>query len=638
VRRVAIRTSQDPGRDHVPARDSALAEVARAPERRRIFFSGAGGALRHRVEELRSDFLVQTTPASGQLTDTLLGDAPMAAFAGAFLGCVTTEWFNASGISPDIGSALVTVVICGALLITRTTGLFAAAFFPALYGGAFAGMTPIVWLSSSATGALSVALSIVCGLVFFVVARLDSRSVAPFGSGCGGRLGAIAIVASFLFVELVRPLGADASRFHAAAAGTLDIEPGAAIRALLASLVGIFGTLIVLRQRHMAEASVPARIFIASAAALVGLIVLHRGDPDDLSAIDAFYAGCFVGMSVPDRLKGWFQPAAAALVLIILLPPVRAFLNGFGGGLGLAAFIAVMLIVTSIRATAWMARDMLTGNKRFATAAASAIIAAFLMVGSISVEPLTEEVPVSVAPTASEQTAETPDATPVQLVVGKPAPAAADSPIPISISLVNPAVDDVVLLSGLPAGSTVTKGRPSATGGWHLLAGELADAVIRPAPGFAGGADITVELRRADQRIVDRQELHLEWAGAAPQARADVAPPVAAALPADQNPAPVTEDEEALFREFLQSRGHAAPDIQGAALPVRTMASVPHVRSPAAASTGPHTLAVPPAGGAVRPRHPLGWRADLVDGQKKPPVRTTPPPAPRRDRPAAVSP
>jgi hypothetical protein len=637
VRRVAIRTAQERGRDLVPARDSALAEVTRAPGRRPILFSGARGALRHRIEELRSDFLIQTTPASGQLTDTLLGDAPMAAFAGAFLGCLTTEWFSASAIGPDVASALVTALVCGALLVTRTTGLFAAAFFPALYGGTFAGMTPIVWLSNSATGALSAALSIVCGLVFYVVARLDSRSAAPMGSGCGGRLGAIAIVASFLFVELVRPLGADTSRFHAVAAGAFELEPWSAIRAFVACLVGIVGTSVVLRQRHRADGSLPVRIFLASAAALLGLIVLHAGNPDDAPAIDAFYAGCFAGMSTPDRLKGWFQPAAAALVLIVLLLPVRAYLNGFGGGLGLAAFIAVVLLVGSRRATAWTARGMLTGNKRFGTAAASAIIAVFLMIGWISVRPLTEEVPIAVAPTSSEQTAESPEATPVRLVVGKPAPGAADSPIPISISLVNPAVDDVVLLSGLPSGSTVTNGRPSATGGWHLLAGELADAAIRPAQGFVGGADITVELRRADQGIIDRQELHLEWAGPPPQATTDLAPPLAAGPSAGQIPVAVTADEEALFREFLLSRGRAAPNIQGVALPARTAARGQHVRSQAATAAGLHALVLPVADAAVRPRHPLGWRADLGDRPKKPAPRTSPP-APRRDHATAVSP
>jgi hypothetical protein len=554
--------------------------------------------------------------AAGHLTDTLLGDAPIAAFAGGLLGCLTTEYFSASGIAPDLGSALATALLCGALLITRTTFLFAAAFFPAVYGGAFAGMTPIVWLNDSATSALSVALSIVCGLVFFVVAKLDSRSAAPVGTGCGGRLGAIAVVASFLFVQLVRPLGADTSRFHTVAAGAFELEPWSAIRALLACLVGIFGTLLVLRQRRIADGGVAVRIFIASAVALSGLIVLHLGDPDDAQAMDAFYAGCFAGMSTHDRLKGWFQPASAALVLVVLLVPVRAFLNGFGGGLGLAAFIAVLLLVAASRATAWMTPDMLTGKRRFAVVIASATIAVLLAIGLISAELVGEDVPISVAPTASASTADSSDPTPVRLVVGKPAPGAADNPIPISISLINAAVDDVVLLSGLPSGSTVTNGRPSATGGWHLLAGELADAAIRPAQGFVGGADVTVELRRADQSIVDHQDLHLEWAGPPPRAPTEVAAPLATGPSAGQNPAAVTEDEEALFREFLQSRGHPAPDIHGLAHPARAAARGQLVRSQAATSTGLHALVVPIAGGA--PRHPAGWRADLADRPKRP--------------------
>ena len=131
--------------------DSGLDEVARVPERRPTSYSGACEALRRRLEELRSTFLIETTPAAGQLTDTPLGDAPIAAlghapiaaFAGAAVGCLTTEHFSAFGIVPDIASALATALLCGLLLITRTTCLFAGAFFSALYGGIFVGMTPI---------------------------------------------------------------------------------------------------------------------------------------------------------------------------------------------------------------------------------------------------------------------------------------------------------------------------------------------------------------------------------------------------------------------------------------------------------------------------------------------------------------
>ena len=595
-------------------RDSGLDHVTRMLASRPTSFSGAEEVLRRRLGESGSTFLIRTTPAAVQSTGRTLDDAPIAAFAGAFLGCLATECLSVAGTIPCIASAWATAILCGLLLLTRTASLFAGAFFPALYGGTFAGMTPIFWLSDSATGALSVALSIVCGLVFFVVAKLDSRSATPIGVGCGGRLGAIAVVASFLFVELVRPLGADTSRFHAVAADAFVIAPWSAIRAFCAFLAGIVGTLFVLRQRRMAGGGIPVRIFIASAAALAGLIALHAGNPDDTLAMDAFYAGCFLGMSTLDRLKGWFQPVSGAVVLIVVLVPVRAFLNGFGGGLGLAAFIAVMLLVAFSRATAWMMRDPLLGDRNFGRAIAGAIIAVCLIIGLISAEPPAEQVPVSVGTAALVSTAEAPDATPVRLVVGKPQPGAADKAIPISISLVNAAADDVVILSGLPSGSTLPKGRPSATGGWQLSADELADCAIRPAQGFVGGADVAVEARRANQSIIDRQELHLEWAGPPPRATTDVAAPLAVGPLPGQIADLQTEDDEALFREFLQSRGHAAP-----ARPTRTAARGQHVRSHAATSTGPNLSVFPLADGAVRPPHPLGTRGDLSDRPKKPP-------------------
>jgi len=628
-------TAQQPG--------SGLDEVTRVTGTRPTLFSGAREIIRP-LEELRSAFPVQTTPAAGHSTDTLLDDAPTAAFAGAFLGCLTTEFLIASGIVPAIASALATALLCGPLLLTRTTNLFVGAFFPALYGGTFAGMTPIVWLSDSASGysvastsALSVALSIVCGLVFFVVADLDSRSTAPIGNGIGGRLGAVAIVASFLFVELVRLFGADTNHFHTVAAGAFDVETWSAIREFFECLAGIFATLFVLRQPRI-EGSVPVRTFVASAAALLGLVVLQLGNPDDARAMDAFYAGCFLGASTLDRLEGCFKPLSGALVLMVLLVPVRAFLPGFGGGLGLAAFIAVMLIIALSRTKARMTGGTLTGNRSFTVAIASAMIAVFLIIGLISAVPVAEQEPISAGMTALESKVELSDATSARLVVGNPAPGAADNPIPISISLINSAEDDVVVLSGLPSGSRVTNGQPSATDGWHLLARDLANAAIQPAKGFVGGADITVELRRADQTIIDRQELHFEWTGPPPQPTTDVAAPLTAGPSAGQLPYSVMEEDEAIFRAFLQFRGHAAPEIRGTSHPtrpaaVKLAARGQHVgRQAAASTTSPHLL----SGGAVNPPQPLVRRRVFSERQKpSPPNRSLP--APHPDRPTAVS-
>jgi len=303
-----------------------------------------------------------TTSAACRWTDTPLGDAAVAAFAGAFLGCLTTEFLIASSIVPAIASALATALLCGPLLLTRTTNLFVGAFFPALYGGTFAGMTPIVLLGDSASGlsaaavALSIALSIVCGLAFFVVARLDTRSAVPIGVGFGGRLGAIATVASFLFIALVGPLEKNAGRFHGVGAEAFHIEPWPAILGFFACLAGTIVTLATLRQRRIADRGAAQRTFIAAAAALSGLMILQLGHPDDAHIRDAFYAGCFLGMSTPGRLKGWFQPVLGALMLIVMLMPAGAFLRGVGGRLGLAAFVTVMLLVALCRATAWTTR------------------------------------------------------------------------------------------------------------------------------------------------------------------------------------------------------------------------------------------------------------------------------------------
>jgi len=232
-------------------------------------------------------------------------------------------------------------------------------------------MTPIVWLvdgasghSAASTGALSIALSIVCGLAFFLVARLDTRSAAPIGAGCGGRSGTIATVASFLFIALAGPLGADASRFHGVATDAFDVEPWSAILGFFACLAGIGGTLLVLRQPPPANGGGPEKTFLASAAALSGLMILQLGNPGDARMLDTYYAGCFLGMSTPDRLNGWFQPAFGALVLVVLLVPARAFLPGVGGRLGLAAFVTVMLLVALSRGAAWTMRVMRPGGSR----------------------------------------------------------------------------------------------------------------------------------------------------------------------------------------------------------------------------------------------------------------------------------
>jgi len=189
---------------------------------------------------------------------------------------------------------------------------FSARLFPALYGGTFGGMTSAFGLGDSAsarsatlTCTLVIVLSIVCGLAFFVVAKLDARSTGPIASGYGGRSGAIATLASFLFIVLGGLMGADASVFHGVGADVFTIAPRLTF---FACIGGTFATLFVLRQRRVAAAEMANRIFITSGVALLILMALNLGFPGNARTLDAFYAGCFLGMSTPERLNGWFQP------------------------------------------------------------------------------------------------------------------------------------------------------------------------------------------------------------------------------------------------------------------------------------------------------------------------------------------
>jgi hypothetical protein len=279
--------------------------------------------------------------------------AAPAAFAGAFLGCLATLHLSAFGVVPEIASALVTTLLGGQLLVARSTILLTREFVPAVYGGAFGGMTSVLWLSGIGSdhpivlaGALFISLSIVCGLAFSAVAVFDAYSGRRFANGYGGRSGAIATVACVFFVQLAVLCGADDRLFHAARADLADVNLGSLAPIIAACLTGTMVSLLVLRRERVAAADLADKTFVASAIALIGLIVVHRISPTDARLLDAYYAGCFLGMSSRERLKGWIETVLGAVVLASLIIQVRIFLPGIGGGLGLAAFVTVAVLVT----------------------------------------------------------------------------------------------------------------------------------------------------------------------------------------------------------------------------------------------------------------------------------------------------
>jgi hypothetical protein len=105
-------------------------------------------------------------------------------------------------------------------------------------------------------------------------------------------------------------------------------------------------------RRKVAKAGRLKRIYVASTLALSGLAFLSIFYTDSARTLGDFYAGCFLGMSSPERLPGCRQTVFGSVALTAALTLVRVILPDVGGSLGLAAFFAVALVVGLRRAMA----------------------------------------------------------------------------------------------------------------------------------------------------------------------------------------------------------------------------------------------------------------------------------------------
>jgi hypothetical protein len=66
-------------------------------------------------------------------------------------------------------------------------------------------------------------------------------------------------------------------------------------------------------------------------------------------------------------------------------------------------------------------------------------------------------------------------------------------------------------ISGLPGGSTISKGRPLGAGRWRILATDAGNAMIHPPAGFSGTINLAIDLRLIDNTVVEHKSFHLEW-------------------------------------------------------------------------------------------------------------------------------
>jgi hypothetical protein len=109
----------------------------------------------------------------------------------------------------------------------------------------------------------------------------------------------------------------------------------------------------------------------------------------------------------------------------------------------------------------------------------------------------------------------------------RPAPARAESAIPrlivqssramsgepalLGLALQGWAEGAVVIIRGL-VGMELSAGDAVGADAWQVPATDLSDVWISPPESFVGSADLVAELRWADDKIADRQAIHVEWA------------------------------------------------------------------------------------------------------------------------------
>ena len=89
----------------------------------------------------------------------------------------------------------------------------------------------------------------------------------------------------------------------------------------------------------------------------------------------------------------------------------------------------------------------------------------------------------------------------------------ADEPARLSISIADAGANAAAVIGGLAPGSALSAGTPTGPNMWRLPAEDFNDTAVTPPRGFVGVMDLTLEFRLADNTVVDRKVLQLEWLG-----------------------------------------------------------------------------------------------------------------------------
>ncbi len=229
---------------------------------------------------------------------------------------------------PDLAKSMV-VIIANVLLTYfvalyfETSTIFAASLVCVLsaytlptrqteaYSGSCGGMIG-VYLSSHWSIALLV--GVVTGLVYILF--------KPYFLGVGGRGGSLPYTATILTVRLLLNLNPEQRT---------PIEPNLIVSSFFILVFVTFLTFLLHKYKILS---------VVKAAMVVSLIFALLIPTDYYTLTTAMFAGTIVGMSIEERLDGYFHLLAVAIICFILFVPSFHILDGIGGKLGILCLIS----------------------------------------------------------------------------------------------------------------------------------------------------------------------------------------------------------------------------------------------------------------------------------------------------------
>jgi hypothetical protein len=94
-------------------------------------------------------------------------------------------------------------------------------------------------------------------------------------------------------------------------------------------------------------------------------------------------------------------------------------------------------------------------------------------------------------------------------------------PIRLGLAIDGSAEGSVVIITGVLAGMDISTGNEVGPDSWQLLPEDVPYAFVAPPEKFVGFVGLIAELRLADDKIVDRQAIYLEWAAPSPLGTAE---------------------------------------------------------------------------------------------------------------------